>query len=205
MLEAARAMARSQAGTHVLTAGTPLRHALERGISARSPAVELPGADAPQAMQIEMAGQRSLDAAGERRAGQAGGQPLAGDGQPAPAGRAQAAARPDEPAESMVLTFHDTRRAGVYRLTWQATPGGGASDLYAVQPDPRESELRPIAEEELKALFGGSERVEVITPQPGAPLLLAVQGKEIWRGLATGLLVLLLVESGLATWAGRQR
>lgn len=208
MLEAARAMARSHAGTHNLTAGTPLRHALAPGATATSPAVEVPGADAPVAMQIEAAGrpQPSLSD-GER--GEEKNQVSAADGPAEPARgtrRDEHRGLPrDEAAATSVLVYDDTRRAGVYRLTWQATPGGTAADLYAVQPDRRESDLRPIAEEELKALFGGTNRVEVITPQPGAPLMLAVQGKEIWRSLAVCLLALLLVESGLATWAGRQR
>jgi hypothetical protein len=213
MLETARAMARSEAGTRILTAGTPLRHALPTGVTATSPAVELPGGEAPVAMQIEMAGRRQASGSAPSETstaadGSAGPDGAAAAGTPAAADAAAAAvpsAGWDGSPAVATLVYDDTRRAGIYRLTWQATPGGAAADLYAVQPDRRESDLRPIAEEELKALFGGAERVEVITPQPGAPLMLAVQGKEIWRSLAACLLGLLLVESGLATWAGRQR
>ncbi len=204
MLEAARAMARSVAGSHIFTAGTPLRHMLEPGVTAASPAVELPGAEAPTAMRIESGG-RQVPNLPPDKGGGGRSQSSAQDGQSLPLGGSGQGGQENDTAAAMLLAFDDTRRAGIYRLTWQATPGGAAADLYAVQPDGREGDLRPIAEEEVKALFGGTDRIEVITPQAGAPLMLAVQGKEIWRSLAACLLGLLLVESGLATWAGRQR
>lgn len=204
MLETARAMARSEAGSHTLTAGTPLRHVLKLGVTASSPAVEVPGAEAPTAMRVESGGKQvpNLFAA---KGGHEMSPPSAQTAQSEPLAGIREGGQENDMAAATLLVFDDTRRAGIYRLTWQATPGGAAADLYAVQPDRREGDLRPIAEEELKALFGGMETIEIITPQAGAPLVLAVQGKEIWRNLAACLLGLLLLESGLATWAGRQR
>jgi hypothetical protein len=107
-----------------------------------------------------------------------------------------------EPA--MEIAFRDTRRAGLYRLSWEEGPLGAQQDLYAANPDPRESVLERIAPAELKGLFGPLD-VEVAASRGAGAGLFSPTGREIWHELAWGLLGLLVVESMLAAWVGRSR
>ena len=50
-------------------------------------------------------------------------------------------------------TLPDTRRAGLYRLSWDEGPLGTQQDLFAANPDPRESALERIAAADLKAML----------------------------------------------------
>ena len=81
---------------------------------------------------------------------------------------------------------------------------GTQQDLYAANPDPRESVLERIAAAELKSMFEPLE-IEIATPRGDGSDLFAATGREIWRDLAAVLLVLLIVESIFATWVGRSR
>ena len=51
------------------------------------------------------------------------------------------------------MIIPDTRRAGVYRIAWDEGPLGTQQDLYAANPDPRESALERITAAELKSLL----------------------------------------------------
>ncbi len=75
---------------------------------------------------------------------------------------------------------------------------------YAANPDPRESALERIAAAELKSMFEPLD-VEIAVARGDGADLFAATGREIWRDLAGGLLVLLIVESIFATWVGRSR
>ena len=100
-----------------------------------------------------------------------------------------------------VLSWADTRHSGLYRMSWRDSVTGPAEELYAANADGRETDLVRIKPEELRGLWGGLD-VEILSASgEGAPL----EGKELWRTLAVGLLGLSLVEAGFATWAGRQR
>jgi hypothetical protein len=101
------------------------------------------------------------------------------------------------------LAFADTYRPGIYRLNWQANPGGPMSDMFAVNPDARESDLTPIANAELRALWGTLEP-EVVSADT-SDTNWAARGEEIWRPLAMCLLAFLAIEACFATFAGRQR
>ncbi len=89
-------------------------------------------------------------------------------------------------------------------MTWRDSKDREQRDVFAVNPDSRESELARIPAEELRKLFGNLE-AEVVSAGADLDSVIAVRGKEVWRTLAAGLLVLLVCEAGLATWAGRQR
>jgi hypothetical protein len=102
------------------------------------------------------------------------------------------------------LTLADTRSAGLYKVTWKESQAGPRNDLFAVNPDARESELARMKPDELKALWSPLD-VEVISVGADADAPLAVRGQEIWRTLATALLCLVVVEACFATWTGRQR
>ena len=92
----------------------------------------------------------------------------------------------------------------MYRLAWDDGPLGNQQDSYAANPDPRESSLERIGASDLKKMFDPLD-VEVIVARTDDASLLSPIGREIWRELAAGLLVLLIGESIFATWAGRSR
>ena len=105
---------------------------------------------------------------------------------------------------SKVLAFSDTGKAGLYRASWQEAGRETQSDLFAVNPDRRESELARLSPSEVRGFFGKLEP-EVIAAASATDTPIAVRGQEIWRPLAAALLGLLAVEAGLACWTGRQR
>ncbi len=47
-------------------------------------------------------------------------------------------------APSVEIAVPDTRRAGIYRLSWDEGSTGTQGDIYAANPDPRESALERI-------------------------------------------------------------
>ncbi len=112
--------------------------------------------------------------------------------------------QPATRARAPSITVPDTRPAGTYRLSWDEGSLGTQQDLYAANPDPRESALERIeldgAQVDARAATGRDRPAR----GDGADLF-AATGREIWRDLAAALLVLLIVESIFATWVGRSR
>ena len=102
------------------------------------------------------------------------------------------------------LTYADTRRAGLYKLSWNVIGAGDRTETFAVVPDHRESQLARIAPEQLRG-FWGTFQPQIISAVSAADAPLAVRGQEVWRTLAIGMLGMLVVESCFATWTGRQR
>ncbi len=103
-----------------------------------------------------------------------------------------------------VLTYSAARRAGLYRLSWKDVQQQPHNEIIAVNPDARECDLQRIPPDQLRELWGRLSP-EVIAGTSGDDATVSVRGQEIWRSLATGMLVLLVVETCFATWAGRQR
>ncbi len=58
-----------------------------------------------------------------------------------------------DPGTAVVISIPDTRRAGLYRLAWDEGSLGTQQDIYAANPDPRESALERIEATELKAML----------------------------------------------------
>jgi hypothetical protein len=112
--------------------------------------------------------------------------------------------QPDGGGPAVEIQVPDTRQAGAYRIAWDEGPLGTQQDLYAANPDPRESALERIEAPELKSLWQPLP-VEIASLRTGDASLFAQTGREIWRDLASALLVLLIVESIFATWVGRAR
>ncbi len=113
----------------------------------------------------------------------------------------------DEPGDrgpAIEMIVPDTRRAGVYRVAWDEGPLGTQEDLYAANPDPRESVLERITGEELKKLLEPLD-IEIATARGDGGSLFSPTGREIWRDLASVLFVLLIIEAIFATWVGRSR
>jgi hypothetical protein len=109
-----------------------------------------------------------------------------------------------EASKEQFLTYADTRRAGLYKLSWNVIGAGDRTETFAVVPDRRESQLARITPEQLRG-FWGTFQPQIISAVSAADAPLAVRGQEVWRTLAIGMLGLLVVESCFATWTGRQR
>ncbi len=110
----------------------------------------------------------------------------------------------ENPSTSLIIDVPDTRRAGLYRLTWEEGPLGVQNELSAANPDPRESELDRIGRDEVTQLLEPLE-VEVASGRSGTEALSSPTGRELWRALAWGLLALMIAEPMLTTWIGRSR
>jgi aerotolerance regulator-like protein len=127
-----------------------------------------------------------------------------GGGEPRSLPATPLAEDPGDRAPAVEINVPDTRQAGLYRIAWEEGPLGIQQDSYAANPDPRESTLERIGTPELKTMFEPLE-VEVIAARTDDVDFLSPIGREIWRELAGGLLILLIGESIFATWAGRSR
>jgi hypothetical protein len=113
----------------------------------------------------------------------------------------------EEPVDrgpAVAITVPDTRRAGLYRISWDEGTLGTRQDAYAANPDPRESDLERIEPPDLKALLQPLA-VEIASARADGSNLFSPTGREIWHEMAVGLLVLLIAESLFATWVGRSR
>ncbi|MEX0679449.1 MAG: BatA domain-containing protein [Pirellulales bacterium] len=111
---------------------------------------------------------------------------------------------PGQSSRLAELSYRDTRRAGLYRMTWRDSVSGAMSQQFAVNPDRRESNLERISVDDFRGLWGALAP-EVISIGTQGDTSLAVRGREIWRTLATCMLGLLVFEACFARWAGRQR
>lgn len=127
-----------------------------------------------------------------------------GDDEPQPLVVTAAAADAPAAARQTRLSYADTRRAGLYKMSWQDSAAGAASREFAVNPDPRESDLARIDGDGFRELWGALEP-EVISVGRQEDASLAVRGREIWRTLAVCMFGLLIFEACFARWAGRQR
>ncbi len=107
-------------------------------------------------------------------------------------------------APSYAITVPDTRRSGLYRVSWDEGSAGTQQDIYAANPDPRESALERIEATELKSFLSPLE-VEIARARSNEGSLFSATGREIWHDLAVALVVLLVFESIFATWVGRSR
>jgi hypothetical protein len=100
------------------------------------------------------------------------------------------------------LRYDKTARAGFYRMEWKDPVQGSLSRLFAVSPDIRESNLAPIQTGELKNLIGKLNPQLVHLGEKRADASAA--GTELWRTAIWALLGLVVVESCLAAWVGRE-
>jgi len=100
------------------------------------------------------------------------------------------------------LRYDKTARAGFYRMEWRDPVLGSMSRLFAASPDVRESNLAPISRDDLKNLVGklNPQIVHLGEKRPDA----GGSGTELWRTAIWGLLGLVVVESCLAAWVGRE-
>jgi hypothetical protein len=109
-----------------------------------------------------------------------------------------------DPTPASAIDLPDTRRAGLYRIAWEEGPLGTQQDLFASNPDPRESALERIAASDLKGLLAPLE-VGITVARGDGTDVPSTTGREIWHELAWVLLGLLLLEPIIAAWVGRSR
>ncbi len=109
-----------------------------------------------------------------------------------------------DPSPASAIDLPDTRRAGLYRVAWDEGPLGTQQDLFASNPDPRESSLDRIAAPELKRLLAPLA-VDVAVAKGDGTDGSSTTGREVWHEMAWGLLGLLLLEPIIASWVGRSR
>ena len=102
------------------------------------------------------------------------------------------------------IDLPDTRKAGLYRITWDEGTLGTQADLFASNPDPRESGLERLPTPDLKKLLAPLT-VDVAVAKGDGTDAPAATGREVWHELAWGLLGLLILEPALAAWVGRSR
>ena len=62
-----------------------------------------------------------------------------GGGEPQPLSAVPLEEGPSKEAPSLSITVNDTRRAGIYRISWDDGSSGTQEDIYAANPDPREA------------------------------------------------------------------
>jgi hypothetical protein len=110
----------------------------------------------------------------------------------------------EEGGPAVAIVVPDTRRAGLYRLAWDEGPLGTQQDLFAANPDARESVLERIGENDIRTLLEPL-KLEVVSLRNEGIDAFAATGQEIWQQLAWGLLALLIAEPILACWVGRSR
>jgi hypothetical protein len=127
-----------------------------------------------------------------------------GGGEPAALRAEPLSEEPEALGPAVSMSIPDTRKAGVYRMSWEEGPLGTQQDVYAANPDPRESLLERIPAADLKSLLQPLEP-EIATARGDGDSLFSPSGREFWRNLAAALLVLLCIESVFATWVGRSR
>ncbi|HZZ28831.1 MAG TPA: BatA domain-containing protein [Pirellulales bacterium] len=193
MREGGKAIVRT-AGAHDLTAGEPIRHQLAPDEQVVSPTIEIPESDQPSSLTVETS---------DAKVGTGNKSINSDTGKSADANLNQRSSLIATPSAATTLTYIGTRLAGLYRMNWQTPPSGAGNDLFAVNPDARESDLTLISADELKALWGELQPEIISAGAPDAEL--STRGEEIWRPLAMCLLGLMAVEACFATWVGRQR
>ena len=78
---------------------------------------------------------------------------------------------------------------------------GSQQDIYAANPDPRESVLERIEATELKSFLAPLD-VEIIRARNNEGNMFSSTGREIWHDLAVALAVLLVVRIDLRDLGG---
>jgi hypothetical protein len=107
------------------------------------------------------------------------------------------------PQGESVIRAMSTAHAGAYTLNWKDATGMPRQHLFCVSPDPSESDLTPITESELLGILD-KLHPSIIHYHQGQSVL-GLSGQELWRFFAWTVFALLLAETGMAVWVGRER
>lgn len=95
----------------------------------------------------------------------------------------------------------DTARVGLYRVEFS----DGAAQPFAVQLDPRESDLERIGASELASLHPALVAVSSLTTERSREPESSAPRGELWRWLAIAALAALVLETLWSAWIGRAR
>jgi hypothetical protein len=112
--------------------------------------------------------------------------------------------RHDDEGPAYAIDVPDTRQPGLYRVSWDEGPLGTHQELFAANPDPRESQLGRLSLADLKKLLEPLE-VEIAVARGDTSRMFAAAGREVWHELAFVLFGLMVIESIFAMWVGRSR
>lgn len=117
---------------------------------------------------------------------------------------------PAAPAQPLAVVGQVLRgpvalRAGPYVLSWKNEAGAPQSRTLCASFSPVESNLQPIAEDELAKLVAPLAPSVVRWGTAVADAQAPQRGREVWRNVMLGVLVLAAFEAVLATWVGRER
>jgi hypothetical protein len=117
-----------------------------------------------------------------------------------PAG-AKSTLKPAVDERGAVLTLESPQRAGFYRLAL----ADGGTDVFAVNRDTGESDLKALDREAVKKLLPVREYVWIgLNEDLLSALTRSRQGVELWRHLLIAALLLMVIETGLAQLFGRR-
>jgi hypothetical protein len=104
----------------------------------------------------------------------------------------------------MVFRWEETHTSGLYRFALRQRDGSETIQIIAVNPDPRESDLTPANEEELRRTmpeipFEYVDSLDQLTSRDRE------SRTELWAIFLIAALATLMTEQGLAWWWGRRR
>ena len=110
---------------------------------------------------------------------------------------------PDTAKSIASLHLDAVAHAGPYLFSWKDAQGNPQQHLVCANPDAVESDLTPISDADLSELFRPIK--PQITHYTANGPSVTEPGKEMWRTIATLLLILAAAESAMAVWVGRER
>jgi hypothetical protein len=103
------------------------------------------------------------------------------------------------------MRYESTQHAGRYQMSWRDARDVEQSRMLCASFDVAESNLAPISEGDLTKMLTPLRPTFIHWGANGGGSLLAEKGREIWRNIVIGLLMLAVVETALAMWVGRER
>ena len=100
------------------------------------------------------------------------------------------------------LVYRETRYAGIYEMQWKDPVLDEISRKFSASPDVRESNLAPLEPNRFEQLMG-KINYRVVTFD-GEHVDVIGQGNELWQAAVIVMFVLVVFESSLAAWVGRE-
>ena len=87
-------------------------------------------------------------------------------------------------APSFKITVPDTRRGGIYRLSWDEGAAGSQQDIYRGQPRPAQKRARAHRGDQSSSRSWPRSSVEIIRARNDEGNMFSSTGREIWHDLA---------------------
>jgi Aerotolerance regulator N-terminal len=186
----------------VLLAGQPIRQRFDPQLAPPTARLTRPGRPDPVALAVHA----DPDSQPDTEPGHGSAEIETGGGPWEVPGDTQRGAPGDGPGDvpggAPLVEYAATVYAGVYRLDWDEPGHGPRTELFSINPDPRESDLAPLKAGRLAELLGELDATVIPFGQDSA--IADAQGAELWRHAVLALLVLIGVETLLAAWVTRE-